>query len=112
MQLIFVSFIIFISAISQCWSIPSSFLSLSVSSARLYFSLRLGRFNEVNPPIKNLLFVMPLVVVQIIGPLFSLIVLAAYFKVKLFMFSNAKAKARSFIIIYKFQLKTDSVIAP
>jgi hypothetical protein len=105
MQLIFVSFIIFISAKSQCWSIPSSFLSLSVSSARLYFSLRLGRFNEVNPPIKNLLFVMPLIVVQIIGPLFSLIVLAAYFKVKLFMFSNVKA-------LYKFQLKTDSVITP
>ena len=71
---------ILISATSQCAGIPLSFLSLSLASVKLYYSQRLGNFAAVDPSLKMIAFAFPFVSVQILGPLFSLIFLAAYFR--------------------------------
>ena len=51
-------------ASAQQWSVPFSLISLTLSSAKLFFSQRLGRYSDFDPPLKNLAFVFPLILVQ------------------------------------------------
>jgi hypothetical protein len=62
-------------------SIFVSFLALVLSSVKLFYSQRLGTFLDVDPSIKMIIFVAPLIAQQLLFPLFSLIMMAAYFKV-------------------------------
>ena len=55
----------------------------TMSSSRLFFSQRIGRFGDVDPPVSNLGLVLPLISLQTIGPVASLVVCAAYLKVLL-----------------------------
>jgi hypothetical protein len=68
------------SALSQCFGIPTSFLSLALASVKIFYSQRLGRFPDVNPDPAMIVFAFPFVVLQILGLLLSLVILASYFK--------------------------------
>jgi len=76
----------FLSAIFQCFGIPVSFLSLTMASVKLFYSQRLGIFADVDPSLKMILFVFPLILLQIMGPMFSLVLLATYFKALVILF--------------------------
>jgi hypothetical protein len=69
-----------VSALPQCFSIPVSFLSLTLASVRLFYSQRLGRFLDINPSFKLIVFVFPLIMFQIIGSVASLVLSAAYLR--------------------------------
>jgi hypothetical protein len=75
----------FFSAVSQYVSIPISFLSLSLSSTKLFYSQRLGMFMNADPSPKQLLTIFPLVILQIIGPLISLVFVALYLRQFIFL---------------------------
>jgi len=64
----------------QCYGIPLSFLSLALTSVKLFYSQRLGRFPDVDPSLQMIAFVFIFILLQITGPLFSLVLLASYFK--------------------------------
>ena len=68
----------FLSASAQLWSIPISLISLTLSSAKLFYSQRLGRYADVDPPMKNLACIFPLILIQNIGFLIIWIVISAY----------------------------------
>ena len=51
-----------------------------MASVKLFYSQRLGNFRDIDPSPKQLIFVLPLICLQIIGPMISLVLLAAYFK--------------------------------
>jgi hypothetical protein len=59
--------ILILSAITQCMSMPFSFLSLTLASVKLFYSQRLGRFPDVDPSPALVAFVFPFVMVQITG---------------------------------------------
>ena len=67
-----------ITAYSQCWSIPFSLLSIILSSVKLYYSQRLGRYPDPDPTLKMTLFAIPFITLLIIGPLFSFVLMATY----------------------------------
>ena len=62
-------------------TIPVSFMTLSLSSAKLFYSNRLGIFPDPDPPFLDVLFVLPVIIWLIAGPLWSIILMAAYFQV-------------------------------
>ena len=64
----------------QLFSIFTSFVSLSLSSIKLFYSQRLGRYPEIDPSLKMMAFAFPFVAVLIAGPLCSLVIAAAYLK--------------------------------
>ena len=78
------TFFFFISASFQYVGIPISFLSLALSSTKLFFSQRLGRFTDVDPAFTHWITLLPIVSVQIMGPLLSLVLMAAYFRLYIF----------------------------
>jgi hypothetical protein len=59
-------------------SITVSFLSLVLSSVKLFYSQRIGIFLE--PSIKVIIFIAPLIALQLLFPMFSIILMAAYIK--------------------------------
>ncbi len=69
-----------VSALPQCFSIPVSFLCLTLASVRLFYFQRLGRFPDVDPSFKLIVFVFPLIMLQITGSVSSLVLLAAYLR--------------------------------
>jgi hypothetical protein len=73
-------FFVFVLALPQCFSIPVSFLSLTLASVRLFYSQRLGRFPDVDPSFKLISFVFPLIMLQISGSVASLVLSAAYLR--------------------------------
>ena len=62
-------------------AITFSFLSLILSSVKLFYAQRLGRFRDVDPSIKMIIFAALPITLQLLFPLFSLILMASYFKV-------------------------------
>ena len=62
-------------------SIVLSFASLNFASGKLYFSQRASVFFNSDPPLKNIIFVSPLISVLQFGYLASWIFLVAYLKV-------------------------------
>jgi hypothetical protein len=70
----------FIAALPQCFSIPVSFLCLTLASVRLFYSQRLEQFTDVNPSFKQILFVFPLIMLQISGSVATLVLSAAYLR--------------------------------
>ena len=61
-------------------SIIVSLLSLVLSSVKLFYSQRLGIFLDVDPSPKMLIYVALPIFMQLLFPLFSLILMASYFK--------------------------------
>jgi len=57
-----------------------SFISLALNSTKLYFSQRIGKFLTVAPTIPMTLYVIPAITLQLLMPLFSLVIMAAYLK--------------------------------
>jgi hypothetical protein len=66
------------SAYTQIISIAISFLSLALSSVKLFYSQRLGKYQEVDPSMKMTLFAVPFILVLIVGPLCNLVLMASY----------------------------------
>ncbi len=73
-------------AISQCFGIPVSFLSLAMTSVKLFYSQRIDYDEDVDPSLKMIMLVLPVIIFQIIGPSFSVIFLTAYFKAFVLLF--------------------------
>jgi hypothetical protein len=69
-----------VSAVPQCFSIPVSFLCLTLASVRLFYSQRLGRFPDINPSFKMIIFVFPLIMLQITGSVVLFVLSAAYLR--------------------------------
>lgn len=88
----------YFSAISQIWSTPISFLSLSLASVKLFYSQRLGRFYDADPNLKMVLFALPFIVGLIIGPIYSLLLMAAYLQGYVFVLISTIIVA-NFIIL-------------
>jgi hypothetical protein len=53
-------------------------LSIILSSIKLYYSQRLGRYPDPDPTLKMILFISPFITLLIIGPLFSFVLMATY----------------------------------
>ena len=51
-----------------------------MSSTNLYYSQRLGKYSEVNPTIPMQLIILPIIMVQQLMPLFSLVLMATHFR--------------------------------
>jgi ankyrin repeat protein len=67
------------SAKSQLSSVPISFISFTLSSLKLFFSQRLGRYSDSDPPLlKSILIVAPFIVLQNFGILCCWVFIAAY----------------------------------
>ena len=71
---------ILFSDLSQCWSIPFSFISFALASIKLFYLQRLGRFADHEPSLKMCIFIFPFIVGLVAGPLFSLVLIATYFQ--------------------------------
>ena len=61
-----------------------SFLSITFSAIKLFYSQRLGRYPDYDPSIKMIAFVALPVMILISGPLTSVVCMAAYFHEKVF----------------------------
>jgi hypothetical protein len=72
----------FFSDISQIVSIVISFLSITFASIKLFYSQRLGRYSDLDPTVRMIMFVALPVIILIVGPLASVVCMAAYFKEK------------------------------
>ena len=59
---------------------PFSFASLAFASVKLFYSQRLARFYNVDPSIKQVIFLLPFCSVQILANISVVILLASYFK--------------------------------
>ena len=57
----------FVSAPNQLLSVPISFVTLSFSSVKLFYSQRLGRSQEVDLNLKMIAIIFPFIALQIIG---------------------------------------------
>lgn len=64
----------------QILSVCASFASLVLSSVKLYYAQRLGIFMEVDPTLKMIIFAAPAITIQLLFPLFSLTLMASYFR--------------------------------
>jgi len=69
---------------TQRTSILMSFLSITFSAIKLFYSQRLGRYPDYDPSIKMIAFVALPVMILIAGPLTSVVCMAAYFQEKVF----------------------------
>lgn len=61
-------------------AILTSFFTLSLSSINLFYSQRLGRYPDIDPSLTMIAFTFPFIAFLIAGPLYSLVVTAAYCK--------------------------------
>jgi len=68
------------SDVTQIRSIIVSFISLSLSSTKLYYLQRIRKFFDADASIKMSLYILPAIMCQLLMPLFSLIVIASYLK--------------------------------
>ncbi len=59
-------------------SLPVSLASLSFASAKLFYSQRLGSYSDPDPSLKMIGYVMPINCLQLLGLLFSLVIIASY----------------------------------
>jgi hypothetical protein len=73
---------IFFSDTTQIFSIIVSFLSITFSSIKLFYSQRLGRYLDLDPTMKMIVFVALPVILLIAGPLATVVCMATYFKEK------------------------------
>jgi hypothetical protein len=67
-----------VSAKSQFWSFPFSFLSLVLASNKLFFSQRLGIYSDEDPSFKMSLIIAPFNICILMGTLYSLVLMATY----------------------------------
>ena len=67
-------------ATTQLKSMLTSFLSLSMSSVKIFYSQRLGKYMTLDPTLRMILFATPVVMIFLPFPLFSLILTAAYLR--------------------------------
>ena len=67
-----------LSGISQFKSIPISYLSLTLSSVRLFYFQRLGSYSDKDLPIFNMVLIFPFIVLQNIGILATWTIITAY----------------------------------
>ena len=70
----------------QCCSTLVSFVSIAFSSIKLFYTQRLGRFQDVDPSLKMVAFVALPIVILISGPLVAVICMASYFKDKVIVY--------------------------
>jgi len=79
---------LFISAPTQIFSIVISFLSLGMSSVKLFYSQRFGKYQEVDATIPMIVFNFPFIMCLLAGPLCNLVLVASYYQgwVILFIF--------------------------
>ena len=56
-----------------------SYLSLTLSSAKLFFSNRLGIFKDVDPTFKMIVVVAPAIAIFLLAPILSLVLMSTYF---------------------------------
>ena len=68
------------SGYTQILSIIVSFLSLVLSSVKLFYLQRLGIFLDVDPSLKMIIYAALPISIQLLFPLFSLILMASYFR--------------------------------
>jgi ABC-type glycerol-3-phosphate transport system permease component len=68
------------SDVTQIRSIIVSFISLSLSSTKLYYLQRIRKFFDAEASIKMSLYILPAIMCQLLMPLFSLIVITGYLK--------------------------------
>ena len=64
----------------QQYSLPSSFLSLAFGNLKLYFYLRLGRYQDVSPNLKIICLMLPIFILQLVFLLVPIVVIAAYLR--------------------------------
>jgi ankyrin repeat protein len=74
-----------ITASLQILSILTSFASLNVASGKLFFTQRGSNYFYTDPPIRNIIFISPLIAAMQFGYLAAWIFLAAYLKVYVFV---------------------------
>jgi len=55
-------------------------LSITFASIKLFYSQRLGKYSDLDPTIRMIMFVALPVTILIVGPLSSVVCMAAYFK--------------------------------
>ena len=65
---------------TQVFGIVISFTCLSISCCKLYYSQRVGRLQAVDASIKMISYIFPAIVLQLLFPLFSLIIMTTYLK--------------------------------
>ena len=70
---------LFLTGTAQLQSLPFSLISLVVASTRLFYSQRLGIFSDHAPCLKMMARALFLNFLLILGPLFTLIIVASYF---------------------------------
>lgn len=69
-----------------------------MSSSKLYYAQRLGKFSDVNPSIKMQLFILPAIMVQLLLPLYSLVYMAANIREFVFLFICFISLANYFVL--------------
>ena len=89
------------------WSIPISFVSLTFSSIKLFYSHRLGIYSDSDPPLKNLLLISPLIVLQNFGILTCWVFIAAYLK-EFILICVIFVMAMSYVAVQTFIFKWNS----
>jgi len=75
-----------------------------MTSVKLFYSQRLGDYQEVEPTLNMIVLVLPFIILQIIGPIFTLVFLTAYFKAFVAVFVLFLILTQ-FIIIYSIKNK-------
>ena len=61
-------------------------MSLSLASANVFYTLRLGRFSDFDPTLKMMAFIMPFIILLISGPLFCIILMSTFFHGYVFLY--------------------------
>jgi hypothetical protein len=90
------------SAFSQCLSLPFSLLALSIASAKLYFSQRLGKFSDSDPTIKMLVWIMPINIIFLSGFLYSLVFVDSYIQAYILLTITSIIGLNGFILFLKY----------
>ena len=67
-------------AVIQLIAMCTSFVTLALTSTKVFYSQRIGQFSEVDPSIRMNLLALPLIILTIAGPLYSIILIASYFR--------------------------------
>ena len=67
-------------ASTQLISIGFSFMAFVLSSTRLFYSQRLGKYQELDPSMTMILFVLIFIVGLITGPLCNLVLMSSYYQ--------------------------------
>ena len=65
---------------SQRWSVPTSYVSLTLGSIQLFYSQRLGIYSDITPPIFNKVVMVPFIMIQNLGILAAWVFFSLVFK--------------------------------